>query len=112
MLMPWAVCGYLLEAGRTGQAGSHTRNPPGGARKAIKGYHASVAKGHGPRGDLSGHLEGQSGPLGSMELWGFAYTHYFDSPTTLTSRCYYYPLFTDEETEALMRLKALPRSHS
>lgn len=35
MSMLWAVWGYLLEAGRTGQAaGSHPRNPPGGARKA------------------------------------------------------------------------------
>ena len=66
--MPWAVCSYLLEAGRTGQAGGHTGTPPEGGSKVTS---TSAAKGQGPPGDLSGPLEDQNGPLGSIEKLGF-----------------------------------------
>lgn len=68
MSTPWAVCSYLLEAGRTGQAGLHSRTPPDSGSKVSS---TSAAKGQGPQGDLNGHLEDQNGPLGSVEKLGF-----------------------------------------
>lgn len=106
MSMPWAVCGYLPELEGLVRWEATPGILPVGLERLVKDYCTPVAKGQGPRGDLSGHLEGQSGLLGSMELWGFAYIHDVYSPTTLISRCYYYPIFTDEETEVLVRLKA------